>query len=352
MLPKALRLTYGRLERLVRREIAERDPAGARVGNRRARRDRHVTAPRAGYDGMASMEVYGPGEDLAALHTAILALGDATCAAAQAAARDNAGTVRAEAEAEAEGIHALRFDALINLACAALADDTLPTRQGPRPSIQLTVPAATLLGISDAPGDLDGHGPIDADTARAIAFDRTATWRRILTDPQGRVLDYGTTTYRPPRALRDLVIARDRTCTSPGCSRPARTAQLDHNVPFPEGPTSEGNMDAKCGVDHNLKTAGLLTAERDPETGETTWTDRHGTSYTRPPKTMPTAPDTDDRLLAVISVLQSGRHRIADIPGAANHPGAANRRSGRVRGSTPAPPSPVPPAPADDPPPF
>jgi hypothetical protein len=210
-------------------------------------------------------------------------------------------------------IAALRFDALIDLACAALAGDDLPTRHGRRPSIQVTVPAATLLGLCDAPGDLDGYGPVDADTARAIAADPTATWRRILTDPQGQVLDYGTATYRPPQALRDLVIARDRTCTSPGCSRPARQCQLDHTVPFPNGPTSERNIDAKCGVDHNLKTAGLLHAARNPATGATTWTDRHGTSYERLPETLPTASDADARLAATARALRQGRHRVNDL---------------------------------------
>lgn len=332
VLPLAPKLTYGRLDRLVRREIAQRAPDQAVADNQLARRDRHVTAPRVQYDGMASLQVHGPAEDLATLHAAVVALGDATQAAAKAAAGGSTGD-------SIESIHALRFDALINLACAALADDTLPRRHGRRPAIQLTVPAATLLGLSDAPGELDGYGPLDAETARAIAHDPTATWRRILTDPEGRVVDVGATTYRPPQAMKDLILTRDRTCTAPGCARPARTCQLDHTVPYPHGPTSPDNLDSKCQADHNLKTAGLFAVSRDLASGETTWIDRHGTSYVRPPETVVIDPGADERLralfLALVKVSRPA-HR-ADVRGSA-------RRGARVLGSAPVP--------DDDPPPF
>ncbi|MCU1688925.1 MAG: hypothetical protein JWN20_853 [Jatrophihabitantaceae bacterium] len=280
-------LTHARLDRLLRREIAQRASMEEQGRNRAARRARKVSPPRPLAGGMSCLEVVGPAEDVAVLHTAICALGDATMAAAKAAAREPAAETGLAAAAGMEGIDAHRFDALINLACGVLADDDLPQRHGRRPSIQIVVPAATLLGISDAPGELDGYGPIDADTARAIAFDGTATWRRVLTDPQGRVLEYGQTTYRPPQALKDLIIARDRTCTGPGCSTPARMCQIDHLDPFPHGPTAAWNNDAKCVTDHALKTARLFDSARDPDTGATVWTDRHGTTYTRPPETLP-----------------------------------------------------------------
>ena len=42
----------------------------------------------------------------------------------------------------------------------------------------------------------------------------------------GQLLDYGRETYRPPASLRDHVRGRDPTCRAPGCSRPARYADL------------------------------------------------------------------------------------------------------------------------------
>lgn len=322
----APKLTHARLDRLLQREIAQCATEESKADNQAQRRNRRISAPRPQFGGMASIEVRGPAEDIAVLHTAIAALGDAKQAAAAADAR--VPGAQRERDCQRDPIAAVRFDALIDLACGVLAGDDLPTRHGRRPSIQLTVPAATLLGISEAPGELDGHGPIDADTARAIAADPTATWRRILTDPQGRVLDYGQATYRPPQALEDLVIARDRTCTSPGCSRPARQCQLDHTVPYPIGATSAGNLDAKCGTDHNLKTVGLFTAARNPLTGDTTWTDRHGTAYVRAPETLPIAPDAEDRLGAVTRALRAGRHEVTLLRSARSQRFAT--RGGRV----------------------
>jgi hypothetical protein len=64
-----------------------------------------------------------------------------------------------------------------------------------------------LLGLDDAPGDLDGFGPIPAATARLIAQD--ATWQRLVTDPVTGVLtDYSTTTYQPGKVLRGAVEVR------------------------------------------------------------------------------------------------------------------------------------------------
>ena len=329
-------LIPSKLDRLLQREVAQRAALDEQARNRRARQGRRVGFPRALAGGLASLEVVGPAEDVAVLHTAICALGDATLAAAKAAARD---ALNGEPGAEVEGIDALRFDALVNVACGVLADDDLPTRHGRRPSIQVVVPIATLLGIDEAPGELDGYGPIDADTARAIAFDGTATWRRLMVDPQGRVLEYGQTTYRPPQALKDLILARDRSCTGPGCSTPARMCQIDHEVPFPRGTTGEINNDAKCVTEHQLKTAGLFTAKRDPDTGATLWTDRHGTTYTRLPETAPLADLSDDRLQDIARALRQGRHRIRSIRNR-----DADHLSGRVADAAPTI--------DDDPPPF
>ncbi|WP_231114962.1 DUF222 domain-containing protein, partial [Lentzea aerocolonigenes] len=75
--------------------------------------------------------------------------------------------------------------------------------------VYVTISAATLMGLSEQPGELAGYGPISADMARELAAD--ATWRRLLTEPtSGEPLEFGTTTYRPPAALRRFVWTRDR----------------------------------------------------------------------------------------------------------------------------------------------
>ena len=118
--------------------------------------------------------------------------------------------------------------------------------------LYVTVSAATLMGLSEQPGELAGYGTITADLARELAGD--ATWRRLLTDPAtGEALEFGTDTYRPPAALRRFVWARDRTCRFPGCMRQAHQSDIDHTVPFPHGPTNAANTGAFCRYHHRVK---------------------------------------------------------------------------------------------------
>jgi hypothetical protein len=70
--------------------------------------------------------------------------------------------------------------------------DALPPLAG---QVFLTLPLATLLGLSDAPGRAAGYGPLDPDTgralARAAAGHPAAGWHLIITDPHGRAVGYG-----------------------------------------------------------------------------------------------------------------------------------------------------------------
>jgi hypothetical protein len=123
--------------------------------------------------------------------------------------------------------------------------------------VNVTVSLETLLGLNEDPGDLTGHGPITAPLARDLAFSKGSTWRRLVTDPiTGYLLDYGRTKYRPPDALADHVRARDMTCRSPNCERPATACDLDHVVAWPAGTTCEANLCTQCRHDHLLKHQG------------------------------------------------------------------------------------------------
>ena len=117
----------------------------------------------------------------------------------------------------------------------------LPTRHGQRVALQVSVAATTRLGLDDAPGYLGSYGPIPAQVARELAQD--ATWRRVLTDPAtGQVCTVGTTAYRPGADLTRTVMARDVTCTFPGCRTPAVRCEIDHRIPydFARGPRTAG----------------------------------------------------------------------------------------------------------------
>ncbi len=150
--------------------------------------------------------------------------------------------------------------------------------------VQVVVAADTLLGQSDLPAHVPGIGPLDADEARTVAAD--ARWRRLLVDPvSGTLLDRGTTVYRPPRRLRQHVLARDGTCVFPSCCEPAVLAQLDHTVSFGEsgpggrtGTTSAGNTGPLCLRHHDAKThLGWQLAQ--PSPGRFSWTSPTGSVH-------------------------------------------------------------------------
>jgi uncharacterized protein DUF222/HNH endonuclease len=174
-------------------------------------------------------------------------------------------------------------DALVDLFARVLGDPDLPEAHGQRPAINVTVPLGTLLGCDEQPAQLDGYGPITATLARRLAADPTGTWRRLVTDDAGQLLDYGRRTYRPPANLTDHVIARDRRCTFPGCRRPARLCDLDHRDAFAEGgATSSDNLVALCKRHHHAKHDAGWQVRRRPD-GANAWTSPTGHTYVRPP---------------------------------------------------------------------
>jgi uncharacterized protein DUF222 len=146
--------------------------------------------------------------------------------------------------------------------------------------LQVTVPVSTVMGVDDQPGELAGYGPLDATTARVLAGD--ATWRRLLTDERGTLLEVGRRSYRPPAALRDFVQARDKTCVFPGCSVPAHRADLDHTTAFPAGPTEAANLGVMCRAHHRLKQDPRWRVAQ-PTPGTFVWTSPSTRVYVREP---------------------------------------------------------------------
>jgi len=152
-----------------------------------------------------------------------------------------------------------RADALASWANRAFGEENLPTMQGKkRLETQVVIDLATLLGLAENPGEIIGFGPTPAELARRLAAG-SDTWRRLVTDPvNGHLLDLGTRKYEPSAALREYIIARDRTCQFPGCARAAYLCDLDHVKPFTGtddgGATCADNLLALCRRHHRLKT--------------------------------------------------------------------------------------------------
>jgi hypothetical protein len=164
-------------------------------------------------------------------------------------------------------------------------------------SIHLTMPLAALAGLSDAPGEIAGYGPAHAASCRDLAVrlgaDSATRWCLTLTGADGRAaahacagrhgpdggqalitwaaglraklqfLEFGScsharesASYVWPAALRHLIETRQRTCTAPGCRRPAARCDIDHTVPFDQGgPTCECNGAPLCRRHHRAKQA-------------------------------------------------------------------------------------------------
>jgi hypothetical protein len=186
-------------------------------------------------------------------------------------------------------------------------------------SVHLTMPLATLAGLSDAPAEVAGYGPVDSQDGRALAGmlarDPATRWCLTVTGPDGAALAHAcarrapgagqpvirwaadlrarlqileretcghrraSTGYVPPPRLRHLVRVRHRRCSFRGCRRPARRCDLDHTVPFESGGlTCECNLAPLCRRHHRAKqTPGWRLTQDQP--GVMTWRLPSGRSY-------------------------------------------------------------------------
>ena len=193
-------------------------------------------------------------------------------------------------------------------------------------SVNLTVPLASWLGLSNAPGQVAGLDVLDAATCRDLAATLAAgsrsRWCLTITGQDGRAVAHGcaragpgppgtdrmawlstvkivkletgdcshqreTAAYRVPPALRHLINIRQRSCSSPGCRRPAEHTDQDHTIPFDQnGRTCECNCGPFCRTHHQAKQAPRWHVDQ-PEPGVFVWTLPSGRSYTAVPDTYP-----------------------------------------------------------------
>ncbi len=289
VLPGAGRVRLDTVRDRCRRAVWALDPDSARCAATEAAHSRSVFvthAPQdaacAGGGGRAVLEMDGPAADVLTVAAAIEAR-----ALAMRTRERHAATEQGRL-ADDQPLAAWRHDALVDIARSVLEGDhgLVQRSAASRPVVHVTVLAATLMGLSEWPGNLSGalsgargaFGQIPADQARAIAAD--ATWRRILTDPAGRAIEIGERTYRPSAHLAALVRADHPACSAPWCARDARECDLDHLTPWPSGQTSRRNLHPACPRDHRVKHSEIgITAHRDP-TGAIVHTTRTGHRYT------------------------------------------------------------------------
>ena len=89
--------------------------------------------------------------------------------------------------------------------------------------------------------------------------------------------------YQPSQRLRRLVQVRDRECTFPPCSRPARESDFEHAVPYDQGGITDAcNAGARSRRCHQVKQTSGWTVTQ-PKPGWHVWTTPTGRTYTQEP---------------------------------------------------------------------
>jgi hypothetical protein len=227
---------------------------------------------------------------------------------------------------------------------ASASDPAGPTGPAPLPAlVNLLVPAGTLLGWPGAAAQAGHWGLLDRDETQAVvgaaarhprtrwcvtlvAPDGTAVAHGCARGPRPRLLQgllddlepqpppehlppsparltellhrlnltftpiaagtcdhsHAESRYVPSRRLRHLVRARAATCDAPGCQAPALSSDLDHTVPWPDGPTDQCNLAPRCRTHHRAKQApDWRVAQAAP--GVTRWTLPSGRTHVTTP---------------------------------------------------------------------
>jgi hypothetical protein len=121
---------------------------------------------------------------------------------------------------------------------------------------QLDHGTAVQVLLVDATGALERVIRLDRDPARVCGSrgSLVAAVRQELKADSA----LGTDGHDPTEAIARHVRAAAPTCSFYDCPRQARSCDLDHDTPWPRGPTSISNLDPKCRRHHNAKTLGVV----------------------------------------------------------------------------------------------
>ncbi|MEJ1086890.1 DUF222 domain-containing protein [Microbacterium sp. Mu-80] len=263
-------------------------------------------------DAMAEMHLFGPAALVHGAYDRITAMAKAHAAGPTAAASDadaerhdgdtgpQAGDAAPQGNDAANGqdprtLAQRRFDIALDLLLTGVPAGH-DTEQGLlaaiRPSVSVTIPFLTMMGLESLrigtesvtaqPAELDGHGPIDPQTARLLAG-AASGWDRVLTHPVTGTL-LAVDRYRPSEYQRRHLRARDQRCRFPTCGMPARDSDLDHTHDAALGGATEvDNLGALCRRHHVLKHHAPWHVEQLGD-GLVEWTSPAGRIYIdRPP---------------------------------------------------------------------
>ncbi|WP_157087207.1 HNH endonuclease signature motif containing protein [Piscicoccus intestinalis] len=247
-------------------------PVGQGVFCPKKRREmvRHVSTPRRRARAIADRAAWvSPGDD------GIASIGvtgaDARCLGAYRRVDAIARTLRAQGDGRT--LTQLRSDVAVDLLLYGQPSPDAPTSVDhpgvggwPAAVVTVVVSAASLQGLNDEPGLVEGH-PVAADTVRDVAFAAGSTWRRLVAEPlTGYAMADVSPSYKPPPRMARAVRDRDGICRAPGCHIPAARCQLDHVIEVRDGGTTRADTLAdECEPHHTKKTRRHWAAHITPD---------------------------------------------------------------------------------------
>jgi hypothetical protein len=216
-----------------------------------------------------------------------------------------------DAEGEYVTMDQRRVDAFVDLFCRVRDGHGLPSVSVRRVrELGLVLHADTFFGHGPAaanPGEvrgLTGQVVLDPVTARehaeamvypagtagrsgavnVLLADRAGALRRVVRFPdapaggwtrqlleeavRARLDDLPALwcdSYSPTVAIVEHVRARNPHCAAYNCPRRAHRCDLDHDVPWPRGPTAAENLGPRCRRQHEIKTRGLVRTRLHPD---------------------------------------------------------------------------------------
>ncbi|BBY62771.1 HNH endonuclease signature motif containing protein [Mycolicibacterium helvum] len=259
-------MTDGKLASEIDRIVIAHDPDAVRRRRKRAE-DREVIVGD-DMDGCTEIMARLLSTDAQAFNQRLDALAKSVCAADP--------RTSAQRRADACGALAVRAE---RLACQC-GDPGCPAAEEPASGpvvIHVVAEEAALQGRSDKSGYVLGANTlIPGELLLELAKQAKLS---PLIHPVDLPPESG---YRPSRALAGFVRSRDLTCRAPGCDKPATQCDLDHTVPYPNGPTHAGNLKCLCRHCHILKTF-WGWRDRQLADGTVIWTLPGGQTYVTTP---------------------------------------------------------------------
>jgi hypothetical protein len=132
------------------------------------------------------------------------------------------------------------------------------------------VPLASLLGASNAPGELADRSAfvpgeiLREQLAKALSSNSSeeVLFTRLLTDNGGRLLDTTELGRYPSARLAQAIRIRAGTCQFPTCTVPADRCDLDHHEPVPRArPPDRTSIRSADGITGAKRSPGMPPSE-------------------------------------------------------------------------------------------